>query len=90
MPFQQTPEKAYQNFIFWQLNKVRKLLHQTIFFESLFSSKRLRLKSQAVALKKHVRRNKFWPVKISLIGQSPIWAGQKLKTKSNLKNTYSY
>jgi hypothetical protein len=73
MPFQQTPEKSISKLYFLpSKNKVRKLLHQTIFLVSLFSSKRLRLKSQAVALKKHVRRNKIRPVKISLTGQSPI------------------
>ena len=51
MPFQLTPENAYQTLFPANKNKVRKLLHQTIFFVSLFSSKRLRLKSQAVALK---------------------------------------
>jgi len=51
MPFQQTPEKAYQTLFPTNKNKVRKLLHQTILFDSLFFSKRLRPKSQAVALK---------------------------------------
>ena len=72
MPFQTTPEKAYNTLLSANLNKVRKLFHQTILFESLFFSKRLLPKSQALALKNMCDATKSDPLKFFLTGQSLI------------------
>ena len=63
MSFSKHPKKHIKTLFPANKNKVRKLLHQTILFESLFFSKRLRPKSQAVALKNMCDATKSDPLK---------------------------
>jgi len=82
--FNQHPKKHIKTLFSANLNKARKLFHQTIFFESLFFSKKLRPKSQAVALKNMCDATKSDPL------NSSNWAifnlsRPKTKFQSNLK-----
>jgi hypothetical protein len=85
MPFSKHPKKHIKTLFPTNKNKVRKLLHQTILFESLFLLKRLRLKSQAVALKNMCDATKFWPVKISFNWAVFNLSRPKTTIQSNLK-----
>jgi hypothetical protein len=85
MLFQLTPENAYQTLFPANKNKVRKLLHQTIFLVSLFSSKRLRPKSQAVALKNMCDATKSDPLKIFFNWAIFNLSRPNTKIQSNLK-----
>jgi hypothetical protein len=74
MPFQTKHPKKHTKTLFpANKNKVRQLLHQTILFESLFSSR----KDPALSLKRlHLQtcatQQNSDPLKVSLTGQSPI------------------
>jgi len=83
--FNKHPKKHIKTLFPANKNKVRKLLHQTILFESLFFSKRLRLKSQAVALKNMCDATKSDPLKFFFNWAIFNLSRPNTKIQSNLK-----